>query len=267
MFSVAGTTDAKYEVKTISVNITPPFWQTIWFKCLVVLILIAITLATARYIYQYKLRKRIRELEKEKALEEERKRISREMHDDIGAGLTRITLMSELAKHSAANKEKLEEIANASRQLVSNMSEIIWSLNPEHRSLNQLLSYLREDLVKLIEPSGIDFTIEFPEEAKELLLSNEQKRNILLVTKEVVHNAVKHSKARSISIKAKVKEDNLRITIIDDGVGFDIDQVSNGNGLKNLQHRFTELEAQFAINTAPGKGVITSFSIPLKSHF
>ncbi|MEO6730848.1 MAG: tetratricopeptide repeat protein [Ferruginibacter sp.] len=195
----------------------------------------------------------------------ERKRISREMHDDIGAGLTQITLISEYARinNQPSYVNDLAAIASTSRKLINNMSEIVWSLNPENKSLDLLLAYLREQLNKLLEYSEIDFTIEFPEVDSSIILSNEQKRNILLATKEAVHNAVKYSKANNISVKATLSKSILQFNIQDDGCGFDTTIIFSGAGMKNIKQRIYEIGGEFGIESIQGKSTAISFTIPL----
>ena len=195
----------------------------------------------------------------------ERRRISREMHDDIGAGLTQITLMSEYAK---VNKQltyinDLAAIASTSRKLVNNMSEIVWSLNPENRTIDQLFGYLREQLNNLLEYSGIDYSIQFPEVPPPIVLSNEQKRNILMTTKEIVHNAVKYSRAKKISIAASLQNGILKFAIEDNGCGFDAAAVHAGNGMKNIRHRVHELGGELTIRSAVGESTAFCYSFPV----
>ncbi len=187
------------------------------------------------------------------------------MHDDIGAGLTQITLMSEHARlnDQSTYVNDLAAIATASRKLVSNMSEIVWSLNPENKTLDLLLAYLREQLNALLEYSAIDFTIEFPESANAVILSNEQKRNILMTTKEIVHNAVKYSKAKNISITAFINKGILKFEIEDNGCGFDTSVISSGNGMKNIKHRIHELAGNLDIRSTTGNGTLFSYSFPI----
>ena len=188
------------DIKELYITITPPFWRTAWFRILAIAAIITLVVIITRRIARRKLEKQIIELKQSKVLNEERLRISREMHDDIGAGLTQITLMSEAAKLHQQNIQPLEEIAGTSRKLVGSINEIIWSLNPENQSLGQLLAYLREQLHQLLEYSGINYKIDFPENNEAVILTNAQRRNLLLVTKEIVHNAVKHSMASTITI-------------------------------------------------------------------
>lgn len=247
---------------TITVRITPPFWKSWWFYSLCILVTLLGIILITRFFSQQKLRRKITELEKQKEIDRERQRISREMHDDIGAGLTQITLMSESAKMKT-NPRELDDIAQTSRQLVNSMSEIIWSLNPENKTAELLMNYLREQLNRLLEYSDIQYSIQLPEGGSTLLLSNEQRRNILLVTKEIVNNAIKYSKADHLSVLAVLNENRLVFTVQDNGVGFDADAISSGNGLKNIRHRVEELKGTLTVATAPGMGSKFVYTIPL----
>ncbi|HEX6915740.1 MAG TPA: triple tyrosine motif-containing protein, partial [Chitinophagaceae bacterium] len=260
-----GSGEWSKDIYTVRVIIKPPFWKTFWFRAVIMISLLAGVIWLTRYISQNRLRERIVELEKQKVLEEERKRISREMHDDIGAGLTRITLMSEMARMESG-KNDISEIADASRLLIENMNEIIWSIDPDYWSLDHLFSYLREQLNKLLEHSGIDYSISLPEDGCRIRVSNEQKRNILMVVKEIVHNAVKHSRASAISVNGWLEGGVLYFRITDDGKGFLVNEAKTGNGLKNIRHRLSRHDGSLSVVSEPGKGVTSSFSIPLNSH-
>jgi signal transduction histidine kinase len=230
-----------------------------------VLVVILIAILLTRYLVQRKLRKKIREFEEQERLNRERQRISREMHDDIGAGLTQIIMMSESAKHKniSPGSRELEDIADTSRRLVSSMSEIIWSLNPENKSLDQLFAYMREQLHKQLEYAEISYTLDFPEGYGSILLRNEQRRNMLLVTKEIVNNAIKYSGASTLTITASVAGGQVVFTIADNGCGFDSQQVSEGNGLRNIKHRVEELGGQLELRTSPGEGCYYRYVIPI----
>jgi signal transduction histidine kinase len=252
-------------LKKLFITVRPPFWKTSWFITLSVIFMAAATIIITRYLARMKLKRKIVELEKKRVLDEERLRISREMHDDIGAGLTRITMLSESAKKATTNEEQLTKIAATSRQLVQDMGEIIWSMNQEHNTLSQLLAYLREQLRLLLEYSGIAYTIDFPENTGHLMLNNSQKRNLLLVAKEIVHNTVKHSGASHLSVLAEQKKSSIRFTITDDGCGFDTHKPIQGNGLRNIRRRVEESGGKLQIDASPGKGSRFSYEIPLTS--
>lgn len=240
-------------VKEIAIVIKPPFWKTAWFLTIVLLLLAAATILITRYISRLALKRKIEELERKRMVDEERLRISREMHDDIGAGLTQITLISEASK--------IKEIADTSRKLIGSMNEIIWSLKPENNTLEQLLAYLREQLNKLLEYSNIQYEINFPENGKGIYLNNSQLRNLFLVTKEIVHNSIKHSKAKNIRIKCIQQENKLVFSIEDDGVGFDTTKQFTGNGLRNIHRRIEELGGSLSVSSSPGNGAHFYYTI------
>lgn len=244
---------------------TPPFSETVWFYCLLGLVVLLFAIAITKYLAQRKLKRKLDELQKLAQLDKERLRISREMHDDIGAGLTQIILMSESAKNKSKGygDKELEGIAEASRKLVNNMSEIIWSLHPENRTLDQLFAYLREQLNKLLEYSGMEYSIHFPEHTTAVLLSNEQRRNLLLVVKEIVHNSVKYSGAKKLSVMAVLKEQILHVEIQDNGSGYDTRKNYSGNGLKNIHARISELNGILHVESNSENGTKYVFTIPV----
>ncbi|MEO6406404.1 MAG: 7TM diverse intracellular signaling domain-containing protein [Ferruginibacter sp.] len=219
------------------------------------------TLGIASQFYQYKKEKEeimLEYLEQQKSVtknllitqEAERKRISRELHDDIGSGLTRLVLMSDsINNHAPENNPTLHKISETCRKLVNDMGEIVWSLQPENNSLSQLISYLREELNKMLEYSGINYKLLFPEIIPEVVIGNELRRNILLIIKESVHNAIKYSAAEKITIQIKLNTDSLDAIIKDDGKGFDTALSLNGNGLKNMQHRIIESGGELNIHS------------------
>ncbi len=244
----------KYLEKKYKIELkVPELERNNWWLYLLLLIpTLYIAVLITKYFSQKNLK---RELLKQQEIDKERQRISREMHDDIGAGLTQIAMMSEWAKSKSNNNEKeMNDIAETSRKLVSSMSEIIWSLNPDNKTFNQLTAYLRELVNKQLEYAGIAFNIQFSESAKDITLTNEQRRNILLVTKEIVNNTIKHSGAKNISIFMKIPDGLLTCEITDDGVGFDTRKVFSGNGLKNIQQRINALNGKLEITSDAEKG-------------
>ncbi len=209
-------------------------------------------------IAQRKLKKEIEKLEQQKALDQERMRISQEMHDDIGAGLTQINLISEAAsihaRQGANIHNELHDISATSRQLVDNIGEIIWALNPHHSTLDILLSHVREQIGNLVEYAGMNATIRFPVVDTSIELNNQQRRNTLLVTKEIVHNAIKYSEAKNIYVEASYLKGCLTFIVTDDGIGFNSNQSYPGNGLKNIRQRISEMNGSLEISSEPGKG-------------
>ncbi len=244
--------------------------------CSIIIEVIVMTAGITQQFYRYKKEKEemlLAYLEQQKQItqkiimteEAERKRIGRELHDDIGAGLTRITLMSDAAKNKAnVSAKEIEEIAQTCRRLVGNMGEIVWSLNPENNSLELLIAYMREELHKLLEYSGIAYSLLLPEFNSSIKLNNAQRRNILLVTKESVHNAVKYSQAKNINIIAELNNNVLNFKIDDDGIGFNESTVRNGNGLRNIRQRIQEIDGSISFISLEAKGTQVAFSVPIE---
>lgn len=247
--------------QVVEIEITPPIWQRWWFRVVAFLIIISLAIGAAWLAFRQRYNKRIAALEKLNALEMERRRISMEMHDDIGASLTQITLISEAAKHSGEKQQALEQVAQASREVVTAMSEIIWSLNPDNKSFDQLMSYLRDQLHNLLEPSGISYVIDLPER-EGFLLSNPFKRNIIQLVKEAANNAVKHAGAKHISVRGWLTGSAFEVEIKDDGTGIDLPGRSTGNGIRNMKTRTCEMGGSVQIVSGESGGTTVHFVFP-----
>lgn len=254
---------------SLPIYVQPPFYKTWWFITIAIATLVLLIVLVTKYVSQMKLRNRIRVLEKEKAIEEERHRISKEMHDDLGAGLTQISLISEAARRRNNNgnfpRKELDDIADTSRQLIENVSEIIWAMNPDFDSLSGMMAYLREQISKLLEYSDKHFSLVIPESFTDRPLSNVTRKNIIMLVKEAVNNAIKHSDASDIEVEVRLPEDRMCIEVRDNGKGFDTSQMNGGNGLKNYQYRTGILGGTVDVQSG-NTGTLVCFDIPLKDE-
>ena len=260
IFEVNNYLLSKYQIKLPVITLT----ESIWYSIAIFLFILLTIVIVIKYITTKKLKKRILHLKYLQQLDLERQRISREMHDDIGAGLTQISLISEAIKNKINAKDEAEAIANTSRKLVSSMNEIIWSLSTEYTSLQDLFAYLRELINSLLEYSKIDYNIAFPDNHNTITLTSHQRRNIVLVVKEIINNSIKYSKAKEIIISATVEDNSLLLTIIDNGIGFNVNECKKGNGLNNIKHRINEINGTFSMNSIIGKYTKFYLCIPLK---
>jgi len=256
------------EVRSIPINITPPFWKTWWFMSLAVIALAILFFAVVRYIAQRNLKEKILRLEKEQAIEKERNRIARDMHDDLGSGLTKIAILSEVAKTQLQEpgkaKAQLENISTSSRELVDSMQDIIWILNPKNDSLESLASYIREYALKFFESFETKLQFNYPDEIPVVKLTEEQRRNIFLVIKESFNNIAKHAWCNSVALTLNKKENTIEFIIEDDGKGFDISNTrAFGNGLQNMRSRMQQISGAYEISSQPGKGTATKISVRL----
>jgi len=204
-------------------------------------------------------------IEKQNALSEERLRIAADMHDDVGAGLSRIRYITSSLQNpdGSSNEGMIEKIVSLSDESVEKMNEIIWALNQGNQQLAELIYYIRSQCSEMANQAGMAFTFELPENIPSITLGWKECRNIYLLVKEAVNNAIKHAGGTSITIECSIGND-LQISVADDGKGFDPDLVKkNGNGLLNYIKRIDNLKGTYQLITAPAKGTKLLFSIPL----
>ena len=251
---------------SVTIIIHPPFWGTWWFILLVSLVIFTLVVLAVRYISQRNLKDRLLILQNEQAVEKERNRISKDMHDDLGSGLTKIAIMSEVVKRQMHEPEKaksqLENISASSRELVDNLQDIIWVLNPKNDTLESLAAYIREYSLKFFEPFGTEIRFEYPEKFPPVKLSEETRRNIFLTIKESFNNIAKHAWSNTIKMSILLLRGEIVFSIKDDGKGFDKNTVRQfGNGLVNMQNRIEQIGGKYKIVSEPGKGTETFISV------
>jgi len=247
--------------------ILPPWWQTWWFRTAALASLAALAFLSIRiYIHRRLLRQRL-DLESQQAIEKERTRIATDMHDELGAGLSRIKFLSETIGIKKQQQLPIEEeitgIRRYSHEMIDKMGEIVWALNQRNDSLSDLLSYTRSYAAEYLLQAGIECQVEAPPEIPSCFVSGEFRRNVYLTIKEALHNIVKHAQAEQVCIRTIVHPDKLLlITIEDDGIGFDRDTIRPfANGLNNMQRRIGSLGGSLHIHG--GSGTTIRISVPL----
>ena len=246
--------------------IRPPWWQTMGFRVTVVLLLAAgIGWGIRRYTQKRLEAQRIL-LEGRQAIEKERTRIATDMHDDLGAGLSRIKFLSDTIGIKQQRQQPIEEeidgIREYSKEMIDKMGEIVWALNQKNDLLSDLLSYTRSYAAAYLMQAGIRSRIDLPEEFPNSVVSGEFRRNVYLAVKEALHNIVKHAQAQEVSIRMEVGL-ALAIVLEDDGVGFDRGTVRPfSNGLHNMEQRIGELGGELVIATGR-TGTRISIRVPV----
>lgn len=245
--------------------ISPPWWLAWWFKLAIVIASLALIFFIARFIYLYQLRKQKALLEKQLAVQYERQRISAEMHDEIGAGLSGIMLMTEMAKMKSNDEEsasEIEKIYHSVDDISSKMKEVIWSLSAENDTLSRLISYLQKQARLMMENYPGKFFMKVPDTIPEVKISGDTRRHIHLIVKEALHNIIKHSGADKVNVIISY-DDQLRIIVADNGIGIsESENEEYGNGMKNMRQRIRQLGGSFLVESK--EGVILTFKIPLK---
>ncbi len=255
----------------VKITITPPFWKTWWFTGLFGTTLLITIGGTIRYLEIRKLRARLRAAEKQQALERERVRISQDMHDDVSAGLTEIAILSELAKRNLsqpqAARAHLMKISARAREVVDNLGEIIWAINPKHDQLGDFAAYLRHHAVQYLMLTGISYRCDFPEALAEVHLSAEMRRNLFLVFKEALHNLVKHAGATVAELRLTCSAQQLEISIRDNGRGFSPEPPAPfRNGLANMKKRIDDIGGRFILQSQPNCGTQIRVVVGLKGE-
>ena len=246
----------------LPITIHPPWWLRWWFKLILVLGLIALIALFIRNYTNRRLQIQRVEHERIQSVEKERNRIGRDMHDDLGSGLTIIAILSEVVKTKLEEPEKarklLDRIAVSSRDLVDNLQDIIWVLNPKYDTLESLAFYLREYGLKYFEHLPVVMEFKYPVQFSRIHLSEEQRRYLFLTVKETFNNIAKYACCTRVTVAIQEGTDEILLSINDDGKGFDFESVrSYANGLKNMSTRIEQVGGRYQIISAPGKGTLT----------
>ncbi len=198
------------------------------------------------------------------AKQEERNRISADMHDELGSGVTAIRLMSEIVKTKMKDSTlpEIDKISNSANELLSKMNTIIWTMSSSNDKLDNMVAYIRAFALEFFESTNIDCHFKNPDQIPAVEISGEKRRNIFLCIKESLNNTAKHSKANDVWIDVVVRISKIEITIKDNGVGIDLQKLREfGNGLNNMRKRMQSIDGTFEIIN--NGGTITTFTVPL----
>lgn len=236
--------------KTLEIQIARAFWQTTLFKTVSLAFILSVGWLLLKWYFSYKIRKQKLEFEKQQAVERERTRIATDMHDDLGAGLTRIKFISEnfLEKtNDPALIPEAEKLRTSSNELVDKMGEIIWAMNDKNNTLEDLIFYLRSYAVDYCNENKLVCEFIISGTIPQKIIGGQIRRNVFLVLKESMHNVVKHASAKKISIHFQV-HDKLSLTITDDGKGFEQTMSNSGNGLLNMRRRAEALHGKLSVS-------------------
>ncbi len=245
------------------------FWETWWFRSLVVAALLVWVGATVRVFERRKYQRRLQRAEQERTLERERARIAQDLHDELGSSLTRLSLLSGLVKADKENPQQVETHANklsqAADQTVRKLEEIVWAVRPGSDTLQSLMDYIAHFANELYDGNPAHCRLDLPNDMPALPLPPDMRHNIFLIVKEALTNALKHAKAAEVHVQAKLSGQTLEILVADDGKGFDPASLAEGwrNGMGNLRRRTAAMNATLDLQSAPGKGTTVTLSVDL----
>ena len=276
-FQLMGTnSDGVWSEKTAALGFTipPHFWQTWWFIPSIIAGLLLITLLTIYIILRIKVQRaveimRIREEESERV----RKKTAIDFHDELGHRLTRISLLTEIIKRKIGFsfsdlRPLLDQISENSAKLYDGTKDFIWAIDPQKDSLYELVVRLKDFGDEIFSSTEINFNVEgISDELQKATLDMDLKRHLMLIFKEGMNNSLKHSKGTKVTLTSNMKDDEFELVLEDDGKGFEPTENIKGNGLKNMQQRAANLNANIQIDSQPGNGTKLSFKgkFPIKS--
>ncbi len=251
--------------KTLYITITPPIWQTWWFIIPMAIFVLFGIIYIVQRVSNMNIKRKLKELQRKQEIEGIRQRISSDLHDDIGSGLSKMALISELAKSQTQNPEelqnKLSRLTENSRDMIRSLGEIVWAINPQNDKLPNLLAYMRAYASEYLETTDIVITYHIQESQEATAINPDFKRNIFLILKESLHNAVKYAEATHIEIGFTVKNNNntpieYQFWISDNGKGIDQNAMRKfGHGLSSIKKRAESIGALYTLESSMGKGV------------
>ncbi len=254
---------------SLTFTLLPHFWQTIWFRALIALAGIAVVAGTVLAITRRRMHRKLEIIQRQQAIERERTRIAKDIHDHLGANLTRISLLSQSAhgelENPAQAAAQLERIYNTSRDLTRSMDEIVWAVNPQHDTLDSLASYLGNFAQEYLVSINIRCRLEVPLQLPHWPITAEVRHDVFLAFKEALHNIVKHSGATEVSIFLATGANHFTLIVRDNGKGFDPmalpERIGRGNGLKNMRQRLEKISGHCEIRSTPKSGAEIEFFI------
>jgi len=252
-----------------NVVILPIFWQTSWFWIVFITVLCGVFWGGSRYLTWYKIRREIISLKSQQKLYKERLRIAQDIHDDLGARITQISLLSATAPDrgalSAQAHQDFEKIFQMSNGLIFALYETVWAINPEKDNLEALGSYICQQVAELCKVKQLHCRFDISNLPAHIQISSQIRHNIYLAAKEAVNNVIKHANASEITIQIKLVNDCLVVSIRDNGCGLVAGKIKRGNGLANIENRMNNIGGAFLIESSIGHGTVIHLQLDLAS--
>jgi signal transduction histidine kinase/ligand-binding sensor domain-containing protein len=251
------------ETAAVSLKVLPHFYEAWWFWPGIALTALVAVAVAVRQIVVRRLHRQLEELERQRAVERDRARIAKDIHDDLGAGLTQITLLSELARRdpSAQAEGHLERISDSARKMTRRIDEIVWAVDPQHDTLNGLMDYISAFTEDFLRTAGIRCRMDMPATLPALHLPAELRYNLFLALKEALNNVVKHARATEVRLGLRFENNGFTLVVEDDGQGMastpateNGDRLVPGHGLPNLEKRLAAIGGSCIVHSVPNQG-------------
>jgi len=253
----------------LSLRVPLAIWETPFFWPAVLTAMIAGSVGTSRYLAWYRMRHEVVRLKHQRALEQERLRIAQDIHDDLGARVTQISLLSAVAQGDSSFPEKargdFDRISRMTRELVSALYETVWAVNPENDNLDALGNYLCQMVNQLCVQARLRCRLNVVDLPRDIQVSSQTRHNVAMAVKEAVHNIIKHAKAEEVTLRVSLAGQRLTVSVQDDGRGFEPSTHPVGSGLKNMQRRLADLGGACIIQSQVARGTTVEMSLLIQS--
>lgn len=258
-------------------HVLPHFWQTVWFRVVAIVGMVLAASGAVWFDMRRRMHRKLERLERQRALERERERIARDIHDDLGASLTHITMLSQVAHGAAPEPARavasLDQIFGTARELTRALDEIVWAVNPKHDTLESLAGYLGKFAQDYLRAAHLRCRLDVPMQLPGWVLTSEVRHNLFLAVKEALHNVVKHASATEVCITLTLDKDSFAWVVQDNGCGFvsgepvqsSPDRLASGNGLGNMHRRLADIGGHCEVQSTPGVGTRVKFVVSVKA--
>ena len=258
---------------TLSLIVSPPFWQKSWFLVLCGILLTVLILGSLRYVEWRRTQREIAKLRQQQSLDQERMRIARDLHDEVGANLTHISIVGTISSRDGVAvsemQEKFREVAEVARETIRACSEIVWSVNPLNDEVGSVIRHLTHYAQEYLQAAGIASVIDTAQSEEAVRLNPKARHELFMTIKEALQNVVKHSKATTVRFSFELTSQSFRVRIADDGQGFELATRSgctpiSGNGIPNMTERIRGIEGVLTIESTPGRGTVVCITLPVQ---
>ncbi|HOX56444.1 MAG TPA: two-component regulator propeller domain-containing protein [Candidatus Paceibacterota bacterium] len=257
---------------TLAVTVLPPFWRTWWFLGLTTLCLLGLIVGSVHYVSTQRLQRQLAVLRQKEAVEKDRARIARDIHDQLGASLTQISLLGELVESDKNRPAEVEaharQIEQAALETTHALDEIVWTVNPSNDTLDGLITYVCKYAQDYLAVAGLHYRLEVPSQLPGTPISPEVRHNVFLASKESITNVVRHAQATAVVIRMQFDDSRFSLEIQDNGrglAGMDQKAAQARNGLRNMRKRMEDVGGSFSIGPAPEGGTLVRLTAPLGS--
>ena len=271
---IAGNSDGVWNTTgaALTVLLRPHVWQTWWFRGLAIVAILGSVGGAALYGTQRRMQRKVELAEHQSAVERERGRIAKDIHDELGSSLTRIMLLGERTQEDIARPEELhvhaDKIVTSARAAVQSLDEIVWAVNPENDTLDSLVGYLNQYANQFFESTNVKCRLEMPAQLSRLVLPAEMRHDLFLVVKEALNNVLRHAQASEVRVRMTESASTVDIEIEDNGRGFEDGPARvgrRGHGLENMRKRMEALGGGFSLTSTPGQGTKLRFTVAVGS--